>query len=80
MNLIDKLNELLQKAINYTQEGLRENGLDVDFQSVSNTQPNQYPQQDYMPPTYPKHPNVDAANYNPNAQQTFININTDKKA
>ena len=76
MNLIDKLNELLQKAINYTQEGLRESGYDVDFQGVSNSaqQHPQYPPQQ----AYPPHPNVAPENYNPNPQQTFVNIDTNK--
>ncbi len=91
MTIIDKLNELLQKAINYTQEGLRESGYDVDFQSTTNpNQQNQYPQENYYPSqqqgypqqnyqqAYPKHPNVAPENYNPNPQQTFINIDTNK--
>ncbi len=89
MTIIDKLNALLQKAINYTQEGFREAGYDVDFQSTTNpTQQNQqygcsqqnygYPTSDCMQQAYPKHPNVAPENYNPNSQQTFINIDTQK--
>ena len=103
MTIIDKLNALLQKAINYTQEGFREAGYDIDFQNATNPnsqtgypqqgyvpqqqgydqqsgypQQQGYPQQNYEQQAYPKHPNVDPANYNPNPQQTFININQNK--
>ena len=58
MTLIDKLNRILQKAIDYTQEGLRQEGFHVDFQNAQN--PNPPMQTGYQPPqAYPMHPNLD---------------------
>lgn len=59
MTLIDKLNQLLQKAIDYTQEGLRQEGFHVDFQSAQNPNPPMQTGYQQPPQAYPMHPNLD---------------------
>ena len=79
MTIIDKLNQLLQKAINYTQEGLRQEGFNVDFQSSNNPNMPQYDQYGNYQGTqaYPPHPNLDPNMYpqQPNIPQQPQNSN-----
>lgn len=75
-NFINKANQILQNVLNYIQEGLKQEGFDVDFQSTTN-QP--YPNtQVYDAQAYPPHPNLDQSQHNPNSQETVINVDTKK--
>lgn len=64
-NFTDKANQILQNVLNYIQEGLKQEGFEVDFQNVVNSETNpqsNYTQQDYQQ-AYPKHPNADSEHY-----------------
>lgn len=76
-NFIDKANQILQNVLNYIQEGLKQEGFDVDFQSTTD-QPCQNNQAGCVQ-AYPPHPNVDSNHDNLNSQETFTNINTKKQ-